>query len=337
MNDKNSGILTKISIEARTEVIKELFTDVAVLFDKSEEKVEKLVEVLQQQKDAVGHGNWLKYISENFGGDPAIRRIQYFMRKPASSNNPLLDYLESEQPTAPRSERKPADVVVTTPQDHIVDTDEKVDDDATPDPPTQRKIAKGSEKVPEDKKPRTQQVPVEIIEADEPAAPFVTDPLEHMTFGEILAVAVSKLADDQKKKAAKELRKHADRLDPPDETKAAKIPTVSELKSLIDRDELSDQMLAAVTDWVAYKQKHPDKKYRYQSGESFTRDQKRMAKVYMQTGEPFVLEAIDTAIAKGWRGWEQDSTSNGKANGNGHSTAHRGTGKRRPTVEEVFG
>jgi len=64
-----------------------------------------------------------------------------------------------------------------------------------------------------------------------------------------------------------------------------------------------------------------------------------------QEAEKFVLFyeskgwLVGKVSMKDWRAsarkWIRENTENGKANGNG--TAHRGTGKRRPTVEEVFG
>lgn len=233
MNDKNTSILASISIEARTEVIKELMSDVAILFDKSEEKVTKLIEVLKHQKEAVGHGAWLPYLRDNFGGDAAVQRVQHFMRKRSESNKSLVTYLDdgdSKPETAPRSERKPADVKISIP----------VDPDPTPDPPSIRTTAKGSEKVTEDKKPRTQTVTVEILD-DEPDSLPEEKTLADWSVSEIFDYLEQSASDA--KKRAKELRKLADKLDPPTKFVKPDIDDVkgyfTELKSM-DADSFFD-------------------------------------------------------------------------------------------------
>ena len=315
MNDKNAGILSKISVEARTEVIKELFSDVAGLIDKSYAKMAKLVEILKQQKEAVGHGNWIPYLKENFGGDAAVKRVQYYMRKVDESNSRIFNYLEdgeSHPETAPRSERKPAKVVVSIPDDsHEMTDDEKElehhqavsfpeqpepDDDPTPDPPSNRKTAKGSEKVSEDKKPRTQTVAAEIL-MDEPKKILpeektLSDWCEH----EILEYLVS-TADDAKRRA-KALRKAADKLDPP--TKFQKP----------DLDEVSEYFreLKAV---------EPESFFDFYESKGWL-----VGKVSM----------------KDWRAsarkWVREN-ANG-SNGNGHSATRNG-GRRGLTADQVFG
>lgn len=205
MNDKNQGILAKISVEARTEVIKDLFADVAGLIDKSDTKLAKLVEVLKQQKEAVGHGNWIEYLKENFGGDAAVKRVQYYMRKVDNSNSRIFNYLEDgetepEEPeTAPRSERKTGQVEVVEP-----------DDDPPPKPPTNRKTAAGSQKVKEADKPKTAVITPEILpEESFPEERTLSDWSETQILDFLVATA------DDPKPRAKRLRKTADKLDPP--------------------------------------------------------------------------------------------------------------------------
>ena len=190
-------------------------------------------------KDQLEHGEWLPWLGANWDYSPrtAVRYMDIAANssrvtnlKDASSIREALRMIadDKEEKTAPRAARKPATVVVSVPDDHIADSnkmgDEQPDPDPTPDPPTIRKTAKGSEKTPESDKPRTQQVPVETVD-DDPES----DPWEYMTFGDIIAVALSKLADEvQKKKAAKELRKAADKLDPPTKFVKPDLDEVSE-------------------------------------------------------------------------------------------------------------
>lgn len=222
MNDKNQGILAKISVEARTEVIKDLFADVAGLIDKSDTKLAKLVEVLKQQKEAVGHGNWIEYLKENFGGDAAVKRVQYYMRKVDNSNSRIFNYLEDgetepEEPeTAPRSERKTGQVEVVEP-----------DDDPPPKPPTNRKTAAGSQKVKEADKPKTAVITPEILpEESFPEERTLSDWSETQILDFLVATA------DDPKPRAKRLRKTADKLDPP--TKFVK-PTLEDIAEYCER------------------------------------------------------------------------------------------------------
>ena len=193
---------------------------------------------LSRAKESVPHGEWSTWLGKHWNYSQSLA-IKYMLisnsecvtnLKEAKSINEALRMIadDKEEKTAPRAARKPATVVVSVPDDHIADSnkmgDEQPDPDPTPDPPTIRKTAKGSEKTPESDKPRTQQVPVETVD-DDPES----DPWEYMTFGEIIAVALSKLADEvQKKKAAKELRKAADKLDPPTKFVKPDLDEVSE-------------------------------------------------------------------------------------------------------------
>jgi hypothetical protein len=149
--------------------------------------------------------------------------------KDASSIREALRMIadDKEEKNAPRSERKPADVVVSIPDDHIVDDDEMVDehpdDDPAPDPPTNRKTAKGSEKASEDKKPRTATITPEIL-PDEPADVVEAfDRTQRIIDAFVIQCEVERFLQlkakagliGDGKSAAKHLRKLADKLDPP--------------------------------------------------------------------------------------------------------------------------
>jgi hypothetical protein len=214
----------------------------------------RLIEV----KKHIPHGEWASWIGRNlnYSQAKAIRYMRIASNsscvinlKDASSINEALRMIADDKPeTVPRSDRKPADVVVSVPtetcyrDDSRAATTEAPDDDPTPDMPTNRKTAKGSEKIPEDKKPRTQTVPVEIID-DEPKEILPEEKtLADFTFKEILEFISDSAAGDEKI-VAKQLRKLADTLDPPTKFVKPDLDEVSEyFKELnaVDPDSFFD-------------------------------------------------------------------------------------------------
>ena len=357
--------LNSLPIESVTVQLRELFDDceqtlrvVESIQPDDWRRVQNFGKMLARARQLTPHGEWADYITDTFAGRLTMRVAQRIV---AAELNPDAEEKRKEKDrkrkaaksntteSAIPSHLKTANVVVSTPAEqsypHCITCgghhggefcQREQDPDPAPNPPTQRKTAKGSEKVGEDKKPPTQTVVPELL-PDEPSS----DPWEYMTFGDIIAVAVSKLADEtQQKKAAKELRKLADKLDPPDETKPGKVPTASALRAEVDPDTMSEEMMLAVHDWVNHKQNNPDKAYKYKSVESWKRDLRRVLQVANQSGEQFLIEAIDKAISKGWRNWEQEH-QNGKANGNGRQTGHDAGGqissveKQRRSVERI--
>jgi hypothetical protein len=224
---------------------------------------------------------------------------------------------ESEPATAPRSERKPATVVVSVPE--IPDNTAAPDPDPTPSPPTIRKTAAGSQKVSEAKQPRTQQVPVEIV-PDEPEprddAEIVSEWLVTTGFIDIVNEDLEMKPDFQPKSAAKVLRKLADKLDPP--TKFVK-PDGNDvcgfLRELASTDAFirehgscTDlQVLAAADEFIDH---------------------------YESNGW-----MVGRVSMKDWRATARKWLKNqGRFSNGGHNSgaAHRGTGKRGYTADEVF-
>ena len=272
-------------------------------------------------KEQLEHGQWGGWLGANwnYSQSLAIKYMQISnsecvtnLKDATSINDALRIIADSKPEIVPRSERKPAKVVVSIPDDsHEMTDDEKElehhqavsfpeqpepDDDPTPDPPSNRKTAKGSEKVSEDKKPRTQTVAAEIL-MDEPKKILpeektLSDWCEH----EILEYLVS-TADDAKRRA-KALRKAADKLDPP--TKFQKP----------DLDEVSEYFreLKAV---------EPESFFDFYESKGWL-----VGKVSM----------------KDWRAsarkWVREN-ANG-SNGNGHSATRNG-GRRGLTADQVFG
>jgi hypothetical protein len=224
-----------------------------------------------------------------------------------SINDALRMIADSKPETAPRSERKPATVVVSVPENP--DNSAAPDPDPTPDPPTIRKTAKGSQKVSEDKKPRTQQVPVEIV-PDEPEprddAEIVSEWLVTTGFIDIVNEALEMKPDFQPKSAAKVLRKLADKLDPP--TKFVK-PDLEDVSA-----------------------------YMHTLGDAIGKDTSAAADSFMDHYESNGWMVGKVAM-KDWRAtarkWlkNQGQFSNGS---NNNGAAHRGTGKRGYTADEVF-
>jgi hypothetical protein len=239
--------------------------------------------------------------------------------KDATSINEALRIIadSKEGKTTPRSARKPANVVVSIPETPEKSPDSTIekDNDPSPNQPTQRKTAKGSEKVKEGDKPRTQQVPVEIVDEIDNRTQSAIEWMHTMTLEEVCSAWFD---EEDVKSQAKQLRKLADKLDPPNDTKPT-IPPASALRATLDLGTMSEEMAMACVDWIRYKQNNPDKAYRYKTVDSWKKDLKRILKVATQSGEPFVIESLDKAESKGWRGWEQNE-QNGKANGNGYGT-----------------
>jgi len=198
---------------------------------------------LLQARQQIEHGDWHNWLGQHF--DYSRRTAETYMRLGSNAKRFAFETPESireairmiadgdggkKQPESaavdpPRASRKSGQVEVIEPGQ----TDVQPDDDPAPDPPTQRKTAKGSEKVKEADKPKTQPVVPEIV--DKPQEDGAVILRESDTLGilemclrcvssaQILPAvaekAVQKSDDKEKKSAAKQLRKLADKLDPP--------------------------------------------------------------------------------------------------------------------------
>ena len=118
-------------------------------------------------KEQLEHGEWGTWLGKNWNySQPTASRYMTIASNYSSMNNleqakdvnaalrMIADHKEETKP------KKPAKPAADTPKASVT----VVDPDPEPKPPTQRATAKGSEKVPEDKKQRTQQMAVELIE-----------------------------------------------------------------------------------------------------------------------------------------------------------------------------
>lgn len=261
-------------------------------------------------KEQLEHGQWGGWLGANwnYSQKTAAQYMQIsnftsgLNLTDASSISEALRIISDSKPeTVPRSQRKPADVVVSIPDDlnEINETD--ADDDPAPDPPTQRKTAKGSEKVSEDKKPRTAAITPEIL-PDEPEESLLEQrTLSDWSVAEILSFL--KASADDPKKRAKELRKLADELDPP---KTEKTPTRAQLVAMIP-DDWSPDLQKAASDWAEYKQARA-------KGERIQTVRAWELALEKFTSQPskVVISKVNKAIENSWKGWDHDS-----ANGHG--------------------
>ncbi len=221
-------------------------------------------------KEQVEHGQWLTWLGQNWNYNQGQASRYMTISNYAHAHNlteakSIREALrmigeekaETESSNAPRSERKTGRVEVGEP-----------DPDPTPDSPTNCKTSKGSqlkenagEKTPvgipgegsrkslseaykagEDKRPRTQAVVPELLEDDEP------DIVASFLFSHTLEeVCIMWLGPDDfpsaNKSAAKQLRKLADKLDPPTKFVRPDLEEVSayfkELKA-VDSDSFFD-------------------------------------------------------------------------------------------------
>lgn len=324
------------------ETLAEMANEAAEQFEENAKKtVQKALDAgryLIAAKEQLTHGEWGKWLGSNW--NYTARTASGYMLL-ASKSETISDLLtaknynaamrmiaaekaeaEHEPSIVPRSERKPAKVVVSIPADEPDDSDseiespsdrqtrvlddpgepdaDQVDDDPTPDPPTIKKTPPGTKKTPEDKKPRTQTVPVEIVDDEpEPAADPVDEWFQRHTLEDIVTRLIQKTENGyDQKKTAKALRKWADKLDPP--TKFVKP----------DLDEVSEYFreLKAVD---------PDSFFDFYESKGWL-----VGKVSM----------------KDWRAsarrWVRENANGG--NGNGHAAA-RNTGRRGLTADQVFG
>ena len=299
-------------------------------------------------KEQCEPGTWLEWLGANW--NYSRRTASRYMEiaehgtrmshlKDASSINEALRMIadDKEEKTALRSERKPASVVVTKPDDSTRVLDDpgepdadQVDDDPTPNPPTNRKTAKGSEKVSEDKKPRTATITPEIL-PDEPETLPEEKTLADWSLAEILNF-IADIAEGDAKGTAKQLRKLADKLDPPDESpKPETVPTIAKLIKAIP-DEVGS-LRSVIEKWARHKQSLQGKA-RVRSMESWETMIEQMLKACDRHGVSEVSESIRSSMANNYTGWDIELKKTNGSNGNGKAQ-HNGRG-RGLTADEVF-
>jgi hypothetical protein len=132
----------------------------------------------------------------------------------------------------------------------------------------------------------------------------------------LVSAVVDQLEGDvAKRKAAAELRKLADKLDPP---KMDKTPSRSQLVSMIP-DDWAPELQRAAFDWAEYKQARA-KGERIQTIRAWELALEKFTKQPVAT----VVAKVNTAIEKSWKGWDHD-TANQQSGG-----TIAGTGRIKP-------
>lgn len=295
----NQITFSELSIEARTEAIKESLESTLWSLERSEQQIETLRRLLEEQKKAVGHGNWLRWVRENLGdSDATIQKIQHFMRH---SKKSLVTYLpdltadgqqegSKEQAIVPREERKPAEVQVR-----------KVEADGNKvpaEPKTNTAYSKENRKASEAERTPPPVVTPEIVVEPEKAEESAQVRL-NFAIREVSQVLGKIAEESERRAAAKQLRKLADELDPP--TPNEKTPSAAALKDAVPEDLPSDLFEAAQL-WAEYKQARP-KADRIQSLKAWEIALKKMR----SQPASVVVRKIENAIANSWKGWDHDT------------------------------
>jgi hypothetical protein len=162
----------------------------------------------------------------------------------------------------------------------------------------------------------------EIVE--EPA-PVAVDPVQEWirshSLGDLVSAVVDHLEGDvAKRKAAAELRKLADKLDPP---KTDKTPSKSQLIAMIP-DDWAPELQRAAADWAEYKQARA-KGERIQT----VRAWELALEQFTTLPSKDVISKVNKAIENSWKGWNHDSKT-----GNGNITGKVTTGRIKPTADE---
>lgn len=204
---------------------------------------------LSSAKKQIPHGEWLLWLGKNwnYSQQTASRYMTIAanystlaeLKDAKDINDALRMIAERKEAETPRDERKTGRVEVVKPAAEPVgqpvvqaekQTEPKADENAVPaEPKTNTHHRPETAKAQESRRPAPPVITPEIIE--EPAETKQDDdPFRYCTFDSIIEIAIGKLSerDDQRKQAAKKLRKLADKLDPP--TKFVP-PTIEEVEA----------------------------------------------------------------------------------------------------------
>ncbi len=233
---------------------------------------------LLAMRGRVADGEWLKWLGANWNYTRqtaqtyvtlAVHVKRFTCRTPDSIREAMRLIAdqkneEAEVQETPRSERKTGCVEVEKPGQTVFQSEESErDDDPNPAPKTNTKHSAATVKAKEaDRKPPAAITP-EIIE--EPKSDPVRQWIESHSLSDLIGAVVEKLDGDKaKRKAAKELRKMADTLDPP-AFGAPSVEAVQEWAASRDlKDFDSEKFFAhyALADWKYGKAKTPIKDWK---------------------------------------------------------------------------
>lgn len=261
-----------MSLEAIEVACQSAFEECESVFRAIESKGKQLEyfgRLLTAAKTKVAHGEWENWLTDTFQGQLPLRTAQRWMATAKAPQMALLNSDESSE-IVPRSERKTGRVEVQEPGQQSVQADEPAakperekDDDPNPAPKTNTKHSAATAKAKEaDRNPPAPITP-EIIE--EPKLDAVQQWIQSHSLSDLIGAVIDQLDGDKaKRKAAKELRKMADTLDPPT-VGAPNLEAVQEWaegRGLKDFD--SEKFFAhyALADWKYGKAKTPIKDWK---------------------------------------------------------------------------
>lgn len=204
---------------------------------------------LNAARKQVVHGEWLAWLGKNWNysrqtADRYMTVAAHYasigtIKDAKDISDALRMIAEHKETETPREERKSGRVEVVKPAAEPVgqpvvhaekQTQAKPDENAVPvEPKTNTHHRPETARAQESRRPAPPAITPEII--DEPAETKpAPDPFLNCSFDSIIEIAIGKLSerDDQRKQAAKKLRKLADKLDPP--TKFVP-PTIEEVEA----------------------------------------------------------------------------------------------------------
>ncbi len=287
-------------------------------------------------------GHWMSWLKQNFDYShktamtymTLAENLKRFNFEEVTSIRAALRAIaeEKEEPATevtPRAQRVANRVEVPKPvkSNQSADVNEKVDartvdNDPNPAPRTNTLHRAATAKAKEAHRPVPAVVTPEIV--DEPA-PVAVDPVQEWirshSLGDLVAAVVDQLEDDvAKRKAAAELRKLADKLDPP---KVDKTPSKSQLIAMIP-DDWAPELQRAAADWAEYKKARA-------KGELIQTIRAWELALQQFTTQPSkeVIAKVNKAIENSWKGWNHDS-----ATGNRNSGGKVTTGRIKPAADE---
>jgi hypothetical protein len=204
---------------------------------------------LTSAKKQIPHGEWLPWLGKNwnYSQQTASRYMSIAanyatiaeLKDAKDINDALRMIAERKENETPREERKTGRVEVVKPAAEPVgqpvvqaekQTQGTTDENAVPaEPRTNTQHRPETARAKESRRPAPPTITPEIIE-EAAETRQDDDPFRYCTFDSIIEIAIGKLSerDDQRKQAAKKLRKLADKLDPP--TKFVP-PTIEEVEA----------------------------------------------------------------------------------------------------------
>jgi hypothetical protein len=212
-----------------TETLTEMANDAAALVEKNAKAtvIHALMSgrSLAEIKSRTPHGEWMAWLKTNFNYSSETAR-QYIelasnskrawnLEQATSIRHALRIIAEEKAADDPPTERIPNRVTVVESTSEVGQPSVQADDDPPPNPPTNRKVSAVSKKVSESTKTPTAVITPEIVTDTAPAGDPIREWIKSHTVADLLSMMVDGTDEASKKTTAKQLRKLADKLDPP--------------------------------------------------------------------------------------------------------------------------